>query len=74
MGICTYGRGGFANHGGAIPRSIACVNLTRHMPDFVIHFRGYGQDMWMLVTFDGQRKMRSQKPCGRTSEPVGSGG
>ncbi|MGB1006207.1 MAG: hypothetical protein ACPGVX_03475 [Thalassobaculaceae bacterium] len=62
MGTRTYGRGGFAIHGGAIPGSIGCVDLTRYMPDFVKHFREYGRDMRMLVTYDGQRKMGPPKP------------
>ena len=37
LGTRTYGRGGFAIHGGAIPGSIGCVDLTRYMPDFVKH-------------------------------------
>ena len=62
LGTRTCGRGGFAIHGGAIPGSIGCVDLTRYMPDFVKHFREYGRDMRMLVTYDGQRKMGPQKP------------
>ena len=62
LGTRTYGRGGFAIHGGAIPGSIGCVDLTRFMPDFVRHFREYGRDMRMLVTYDGQRKMGPPNP------------
>ena len=62
LGTRAYGRGGFAIHGGAIPGSIGCVDLTRYMPDFVKHFREYGRDMRMLVTYDGQRKMGPPKP------------
>ena len=62
LGTRTYGRGGFAIHGGAIPGSIGCVDLTRYMPDFVKHFRECGRDMRMLVTYDGQRKKGPPKP------------
>ena len=61
LGTRTCGRGGFAIHGGAIPGSIGCVDLTRYMPDFVKHFREYGRDMRMLVTYDGQRKKGAPK-------------
>lgn len=36
----TFGRGGMFIHGGAAPGSAGCIDLTRHMNDFVRDLRG----------------------------------
>ena len=35
----TYGRGGFFIHGGAIPGSAGCIDLTKNMNRFIKHLR-----------------------------------
>ena len=40
----TYGRGGFAIHGGSSPGSAGCIDLTDSMDDFADLMRALGQD------------------------------
>ena len=47
----TFGRDGFAIHGGDFPGSAGCVDLTSQMRDFAIHFRAYGADMDLVVKY-----------------------
>jgi hypothetical protein len=39
----TFGRGGFAIHGGSSPGSAGCIDLTDHMDEFVELMRALGQ-------------------------------
>lgn len=40
-GTDTFGRGGFFIHGGAVPGSIGCIDLTSNMNDFVKTMRTF---------------------------------
>ena len=50
-GTKTHGRENFSIHGGAVPGSAGCVDLTSQMPDFTKHFRSYGADVDLIVKY-----------------------
>ncbi|WP_019448469.1 DUF2778 domain-containing protein [Cupriavidus sp. BIS7] len=47
----TLGRANFSIHGGAVPGSAGCIDLTSQMPHFVDAFIKYGKDMDVLVRY-----------------------
>ncbi|MBX9944470.1 MAG: L,D-transpeptidase [Reyranella sp.] len=47
----TFGRRDMAIHGGAIPGSAGCVDLTDKMADFAKHFRKLGIDLKLYVDY-----------------------
>ena len=47
----TYGRSGFSIHGGAIPGSAGCIDLTSSMDDFTKWFENNGKDLILYVTY-----------------------
>ena len=47
----TFGRSGMAIHGGWIPGSAGCIDLTKYMPDFVKTFRRLGRDLKLYVDY-----------------------
>ncbi|MCC7046674.1 MAG: hypothetical protein IT562_08185 [Alphaproteobacteria bacterium] len=47
----TYGRTGFSIHGGAVPGSAGCIDLTRSIDPFVKMFRDYGKDLKLYVDY-----------------------
>ncbi|MGK9167915.1 DUF2778 domain-containing protein [Inquilinus limosus] len=50
-GTNTLGREGFSIHGGLIPGSAGCIDLTGSMNDFVGHLRAYGQSVTVDVAY-----------------------
>lgn len=49
----TLGRGGFSVHGGAVPGSAGCIDLTDQNPQFMEFFRSYGNDITLIVDYGG---------------------
>lgn len=47
----TYGRKDFSIHGGTIPGSAGCIDLTSGLASFVDAFIKYGKDMDVLVRY-----------------------
>lgn len=47
----TWGRDGFSIHGGRVPGSAGCIDLTEHMPEFVEKFLRYGRPMRLEVRY-----------------------
>lgn len=47
----TYGRSGFSIHGGAIPGSAGCIDLTSSMDDFTKWFENNGHDLIINVKY-----------------------
>lgn len=47
----TYGRKGFAIHGGAEPGSAGCIDLTSQMDDFTKWFKNNGHDLIVKVEY-----------------------
>ena len=47
----VYGRSGFSIHGGNIPGSAGCIDLTHSMNDFTERFRSYGKDIALEVRY-----------------------
>lgn len=54
----VYGRSGFSIHGGNIPGSAGCIDLTHSMNDFTERFRSYGKDVVLEVRY---RHLRDSK-------------
>lgn len=50
-GTNTFGRTDFSIHGGEIPGSAGCIDLTGAMDDFAEHLRSYGQSVTVDVTY-----------------------
>lgn len=50
-GTSTFGRDNFSIHGGSIPGSAGCIDLTSNMVDFVDTFIKYGKDMHLRVCY-----------------------
>lgn len=46
-----YGRGGFTIHGGSVPGSRGCIDLTNENEDFMKTFRGLGKDLRLKVKY-----------------------
>ena len=51
-GTQTYGRSGFSIHGGDVPGSAGCIDLTDQLEGFIHMFREYGQDMDLTVKYE----------------------
>lgn len=51
MSGLTFGRRDMAIHGGSMPGSAGCVDLTDKMADFAKHFRKLGLDLKLYVDF-----------------------
>lgn len=47
----TYGRSGFSIHGGAVPGSAGCIDLTSSMDDFTKWFENNGHDLIINVKY-----------------------
>lgn len=50
-GNTMYGRGGFTIHGGDTPGSAGCIDLTGAMDDFAKRYKGYDQDILVVVRY-----------------------
>lgn len=50
-GTQTYGRSNFSIHGGWVPGSIGCIDLTNSMDSFIGEFIYYAKDMDLAVTY-----------------------
>ena len=47
----TFGRGGFSIHGGDVPGSAGCIDLTSGMPGFAEWFKNNGKDLIIKVEY-----------------------
>ena len=47
----TFGRGGFSIHGGDVPGSAGCIDLTSGMPRFAEWFKNNGKDLIIKVEY-----------------------
>ena len=47
----TFGRGGFSIHGGDVPGSAGCIDLTSGMPGFAEWFKNNGKDFIIKVEY-----------------------
>lgn len=47
----TFGRTGMAIHGGSVPGSAGCIDLTSRMEDFAKTFRRLGRDLKLYVDY-----------------------
>ena len=47
----TYGRSGFSIHGGSVPGSAGCIDLTSSMDDFTKWFENNGHDLIINVKY-----------------------
>jgi hypothetical protein len=50
-GTNTFGRGGFTIHGGFVPGSAGCIDLTHSMERFANRFQAAGRDMILTVRY-----------------------
>lgn len=50
-GTNTYQRSGFSIHGGDSPGSAGCIDLTTHVPGFIVRFLQYKRDMTLIVDY-----------------------
>ncbi|WP_365739049.1 L,D-transpeptidase family protein [Reyranella sp.] len=48
----TFGRKDMAIHGGDVPGSVGCIDLTTNMNDFAKTFRGRGADLKLYVDYN----------------------
>ena len=53
QGTETYGRTGMFLHGGAVPGSAGCVDLTSYLEAFIMKFHRLGQSVRLVVDYTG---------------------
>ena len=50
-GTNTRDRSNFSIHGGSVPGSAGCIDLTNEIPDFIAWFIVYGEDLMLRVSY-----------------------